>query len=181
MTVIVGAPVSFSVVPAAGVCFATLSTAYPCTLPTTFQARPLSSSVPFANTNAWPLTSGTTTVATGTGAGAPLGTAEIRFAAPTASVALASKSTMPTTARRGKRVAIRRAMFPQSAGNGLNSTPCAGEGDYPVTRFRDDREDPGGLWDAGRLEGRRGVLPAESPARKALEPRLPLRPGRRRL
>src|SRR6266540_3448518 len=142
VTVIVGAPVSLSFVPAAGICFRTLLAAYPCTLPTTFQAKPVSSSVPFAKTNACPVTSGTTTVATATGAGAPWGTAAIRLAAPTASVALARRSTAPTTARRGKRVAIRRAMLWQSAGNGLNSTPGAGEGHYLIPRLRDDGEHP---------------------------------------
>src|SRR5207237_8220717 len=68
-----------------------------------------------------------------------------------------------------------------SATNGLTSTPGAGEGDDAVTRFRDDREDPGCLRDTGRLERRRGVLPAERPAGKALEPGLPLRPRGRRL
>src|SRR5437763_1535707 len=149
-------------------------------LPTTFQARPLSSSVPLAKTNACPVTSGTTTVATGTGAGAPFGTADMRFAAPTASVALASISTAPRTARRGKRVAIRRAMLLASAGNGLNSTPVPREGDDAVTRFRDDSEDSR-LRRARRLERRGGVLPAEGTAGEVLEPELPLRPGRRRL
>src|SRR5439155_10379507 len=137
--------------------------------------------VPFANTNAWPVTSGTTTVATGTGAGAPFGTAAIRFAAPTASVALASRSTIPTTARRGKRVAIRRAMFRQSAENGLNSTPSAGEGHYPITRLGDDAEHPRRLRHPGGLERRRGVLPAEGLAGKTLEPGLVLGVGGGRL
>src|SRR5262245_60666610 len=126
----------------------------------TFQARPVSSSEPLAKTNACPVTSGTTTVATCTGAGAPLGTAAMRLAAPTARVALASMSTIPTTARRGKRVAIRRAMLGQSAENGLNSTPGAGKREDGITRLRDDREDPRRGRVAGELELGRSVLPA---------------------
>src|SRR5262249_24392808 len=126
--------------------------------------------------------SGTVTVGVVTGAGAPCGVAAIFFAAPTASVALASSRTTPTIARRGKRVAIRRAMLRQSAGNGLNSTPGAGKGHHRIPRFRDDGEDllrRGRI--AGQLERGRGVLPAERLACEALEPRLVLGVARRRL
>src|SRR5262245_24758524 len=119
--------------------------------------------------------SGTVTVGVVTGAGAPCGVAAIFFAAPTASVALASSSTTPTIARRGKRVAIRRAMLRPSAGNGLNSTPGAGKGHDRTPRLRDDREHPRRRWVAGQLERGRSVLPAESLAREALEPGLVLR------
>src|SRR5437867_13317548 len=126
----------------------------------TCQANPVSSSVPLAKTNAWPETSGTTSVATATGGAAPLGTAVMRFAAPTASVALARSRTTPTIARRGKRVAIRRAMLRESAESGLDSSPIAGEVDDGIPRIRDDREDArgvrAGVW---QLEGRRRVLP----------------------
>src|SRR5436190_10101120 len=125
--------------------------------------------------------SGTVTVGVVTGAGAPWGVAAIFFAAPTASVALASRTTTPTIARRGNRVAIRRAMLRPSARNGLNSTPGAGKGDDAITRLRDDGEDPGRRLRAGQLERRRSVLPAERLAREALEPGLVLRVGRRRL
>src|SRR5512141_1514433 len=136
----VGAPVSRTRVPAGGDWRATLFAAYPCTEPMTCQANPVSSSVPLAKTNAWPDTSGTTSVATATGAGAPFGTAVKRFAAPTARVALASSRTTPTIARRGKRVAIRRAMFRESAEIGLNSSPTKGETDHGIPRIRDNGE-----------------------------------------
>src|SRR5580765_6312012 len=104
--------------------------------------------------------SGTVTVGVVTGAGAPCGVAAIFFAAPTASVALASSRTTPTITRRGKRVAIRRAMLRPSAANGLNSTPGAVKGDDRIPRFRDDGED---LRRRGRIarqfERRRRVLP----------------------
>src|SRR5215213_9361790 len=119
--------------------------------------------------------SGTVTVATGTGAGAPCGTAAIRFAAPTASVALASRTTTPTTTRRGKRVAIRRAMLRPSASNRPSSTPGAGKGHDVIPRLRDDGENPRRRWVAGQLERRRRVLPGECFAGEALEPRLVLR------
>src|SRR5690349_2623496 len=125
--------------------------------------------------------SGTVTVGVVTGAGAPCGVAAIFFAAPTASVALASSSTTPTIARRGKRVAIRRAMLRPSAGNGLNSTPGAGKGDHGIPRLRDDGEDLRCRRVAGQLERRRSVLPAEGLAGKTLEPRLVLRVAGRRL
>src|SRR5262249_56921983 len=126
--------------------------------------------------------SGTVTVGVVAGAGAPCGVAAIIWAAPTASVALASSRTTPTIARRGKRVAIRRAMLRPSAGNGLNSTPGAVKGHYRVTRFRDDGEDPNRRGRIARqLERRRGVLPAECLARVALEPRLVLVAVRRGL
>src|SRR4051794_6105482 len=125
--------------------------------------------------------SGTVTVGVATGAGAPCGTAAIRLAAPTARVALESRTTTPTIARRGKRAAIRRAMLPQSARNGLNSTPGASERDNAVPRLRDDGEDPRGRRVAGQLERGRRVLPAECLAGEALEPGLVLRPAGRRL
>src|SRR5258705_10091729 len=145
----------------------------------TCQAKPVSSSVPLAKTNAWPDTSGTTSVATATGAGAPFGTAVRRFAAPTARVALASSRTAPTIARRGKRVAIRRAMPRESAETGLNSSPTKSETDHGIPRIGDDGENsPRGRRRVGQLErGRRG-LPAECRAREALEPGLILRIGR---
>src|SRR5712691_12204995 len=154
-------------------------------LPTTFQAKPVSSSVPLAKTNAWPAMSGTTMVGTATGAGAAFGTAVRRLAAPTASVALASRTTRPTTARRGKRVAIRRAMLRRSALRRLDSSPTAGEPQRAVPRTRDcggnDGEDScGGRSRVRQLERRGRVLPAEGAAREALEPGLILRePGRR--
>src|SRR5213593_1485377 len=139
----------------------------------TCQAKPVSSSVPFAKTNAWPDTSGTTSVATATGAGAPLGTAVRRFAAPTARVALASSRTTPTIARRGKRVAIRRAMLRESAESGLDSSPTTGEADDGIPRIRDDGEDARHHWSrVGQFQGRRRVLPGEGAAREALEPGL---------
>src|SRR3979411_337746 len=137
----VGAPVSRTRGPADGDWCATLFAAYPCTPPITCQANPVSSSVPLAKTNAWPERSGTTSVAGTTGAGAPAGTAVIRFAAPTASVALASRRTTPTIATRGKRVAIRRAMLRESAEEGLDSSPTTSEADDGIPRIRDDRED----------------------------------------
>src|SRR2546425_5436614 len=148
----------------------------------TCQANPVSSSVPLAKTKAWPDTSGTTSVATAIGGAAPFGTAVIRFAAPTARVALASSRTTPTIARRGKRVAIRRAMFRESAAIGLNSSPTYGETDHGIPRIGDDGEDPRRRGSGvGQLELSHGVLPAEGSAREALEPRLILRVGRRRL
>src|SRR5438876_10477835 len=171
----VGAPVSRTLVPAGGDWRATLFAAYPCTEPMTCHAKPLSSSVPFAKTKAWPDRSGTTSVAAATGAGAPSGTAVMRFAAPTASVALASRRTTPTIARRGKRVAIRRAMLRESAESGLDSSPTASEDDDGIPRIRDDGEDPrrdwSGVW---QFEGRRRVLPRERAAGEALEPGLVL-------
>src|SRR2546422_11213943 len=119
----------------------------------TCQANPVSSSVPLAKTKAWPDTSGTTSVATATGGAAPLGTAVIRFAAPTARVALASSRTTPTIARRGKRVAIRRALFRESAESGLNSNPTNGETDHGIPRIGDGREGPAR---SGRGVGQRG-------------------------
>src|SRR6266581_294336 len=111
-----------------------------------------------------------------TGAGAPFGTAVIRFAAPTASVALASSRTTPTIARRGRRVAIRRAMLRESAESGLDSSPTTGETDDGVPRIRDDGEDARrNRRCVGQLEGRRGVLPGEGAAGEALEPGLVLR------
>src|SRR6266536_1847491 len=148
----------------------------------TCQANPVSSSVPLAKTNAWPDTSGTTSVATATGGAAPFGTAVIRFAAPTARVALASSRTTPTIARRGKRVAIRRAMFRESAEIGLNSSPTNGETDHGIPRIRDNREDARRDWSrVGQFQGRRRVLPLEGAAREALEPGLVLREFGRRL
>src|SRR5439155_13323942 len=177
-------PVSRTRVPAGGDWRATVLAAYPCTEPMTCHAKPVSSSVPLAKTKAWPDKSGTTSVAAATGAGAPFGTAVIRFAAPTASVALASRRTTPTIARRGKRVAIRRAMLCESAESRLDSSPTASEADDGIPRIRDDGEDPrrhgGGV---GQFErrGRGCVLPRKGAARKALEPGLVLREFGRRL
>src|SRR5262249_58720564 len=115
--------------------------------------------------------SGTVTVGVVAGAGAPCGVAAIFLAAPTASVALASSRTTPTIARRGKRVAIRRAMLRPSAGNGLNSTPGAVKGHYRGTRFRDDGEDPnrrGRI--APPLQPPRGGLPAGRLSPRGPEP-----------
>src|SRR4051812_50189268 len=124
--------------------------------------------------------SGTVTVGVATGAGAPCGTAAIRLAAPTARVALESRTTTPTIARRGKRAAIRRAMLPQSARNGLNSTPGASERDNAVPRLRDDGEDPRGRRVAGQLERGGGGLPAERLSGGSLGTGLGLGAGRRR-
>src|SRR5512132_3983163 len=148
----------------------------------TCQAKPVSSSDPLANTNAWPDTSGTTNVATATGAGAPVGTAVRRFAAPTARVALASSRTTPTIARRGKRVAIRRAMLHESAEIGLNSSPTKSETDHGIPRIGDDGENTT-RWRRRfrQLEHGRGVLPGKCRACEVLEPGLILRIGRRGL
>src|SRR6476620_3260765 len=108
----------------------------------TCHANPVSSSDPLAKTKACPDRSGTTIVGTATGGGAPLGTAAKRFAAPTARVALASSRTTPTIARRGKREAIRRAMFHESAETGLNSSTTKSETDRGIPRIGDDGEDP---------------------------------------
>src|ERR1700730_839249 len=176
----VGAPVSRTRVPAGGDWRATWLAAAPCTEPMPCQANPVSSRVPLANTNAWPDRSGTTRVGTGTGAGAPCGTAVICFAAPTARVVLASSRTTPTIARRGKRVAIRRAMVRESAESGLDSSPTPSENDDGIPRIGDDGEDPPRRGrGVGQFEWRRGVLPAERDAREALEPGLILWVGRR--
>src|SRR5918995_5337676 len=123
--------------------------------------------------------SGTTSFGAAIGAGAAFGTAVSRFAAPTARVALANRSTMPTTARRGKRVAIRRAMSRESAIDRSNSSPTEGEAQHGIPRTRDGRgddgEDAGGHLRTRRLERRRGVLPAERSAGETLEPGLLLR------
>src|SRR4051812_15258910 len=120
----------------------------------TCHAKPVSSSVPLAKTKACPERSGTTRVGADTGAGAPCGTAVSRFAAPTARVALASRRTTPTIARRGKRLAIRRAIVRESAEIGLDSSPTTGEADHWIPRFRDDDgEDPrGGRCRVGQFE-----------------------------
>src|SRR5580765_60205 len=154
----------------------------------TCHAKPVSSSVPFAKTKACPERSGTTRVGADTGAGAPWGTAVRRFAAPTARVALASRRTTPTITRRGKRVAIRRAIVRESAETGLDSSPTTSEANHWIPRFRDDdgedprggrrcdREDPRGgrrcVWQFERSES---VLPLECAAGEALEPGLVLR------
>src|SRR2546423_7134495 len=119
--------------------------------------------------------SGTTMVGTATGAGAAFGTAVKRLAAPTARVALASSRTRPTTARRGKRVAIRRAMPCRSAARRMDSSPTEGEAERAVPRTRDcggdDGEDSCGRRRPVRQFERRGrVLPAEGAGRGALEP-----------
>src|SRR5580765_2271239 len=171
----------------------------------TCHAKPVSSSVPFAKTKACPERSGTTSVGADTGAGAPWGTAVNRFAAPTARVALASRRTAPTITRRGKRVAIRRAIVRESAEIRLDSSPTTGEADHRIPRFRDDdredpwggrrcvrqfegsgrdddREDPWGDWRCvGQFEWSGSVLPLECAAGKALEPGLVLRVLGRRL
>src|SRR2546427_11253809 len=108
----------------------------------------------------------------------------MRFAAPTASVALASRRTTPTIARRGKRVAIRRAMLCESAESRLDSSPTASEADDGIPRIRDDGEDPRRYGSGvGQFErrGRGCVLPRKGAARKALEPGLVVREFGRRL
>src|SRR5580765_1948456 len=139
----------------------------------TCHAKPVSSSVPLAKTNACPERSGTTRVGAETGAGAPWGTAVSRFAAPTARVALASRRTTPTITRRGKRVAIRRAIVRESAETGLDSSPTTSEADHWIPRFRDDygedprsgrrfdREDRGGRRCVWQFERSGSVLPLE--------------------
>src|SRR2546429_2238664 len=130
--------------------------------------------------------SGTTMVGTATGAGAAFGTAVRRLAAPTARVALAGSRTRPTTARRGKRVAIRRAMLCRSAVRRMDSSPTESEAERAVPRTRDCRADDGEdscgrRSRVGQLERRGRVLPAEGAAREALEPGLILRELGRRL
>src|SRR2546430_6877300 len=65
----VGAPVSTTRAPGAGVCETTRFVAYPLTDPTTRQAKLLSSRMPFANTNACERTSGTTRMGLGVATG----------------------------------------------------------------------------------------------------------------
>ena len=93
---------SFSFVPPAGVCETTRFAAKPWMEPVTFQAKPPSSSAPLAKTNAWPVTSGTTTVGALTGACFLAAGAESRCAAPYVSVAPANRKTAASKARRGR-------------------------------------------------------------------------------
>src|SRR4051794_19783533 len=71
-----GAPVSKSFVPGSGVCETTVLEEYPWTVPVTFQAKPASSSAPFAKTKAWFRTSGTATIDRTTG-GSVVGGVEV--------------------------------------------------------------------------------------------------------
>jgi hypothetical protein len=113
----IGAPVSTTRVPGSGVWPATEFAAYPLTGPATIQAKPASSSVPFAKTNACRRTSGTistegTEAATGCGGG--WGAESCLFAA-NVIVPVPSTASRGSATKRGRSDASRPAIRVRSA------------------------------------------------------------------
>src|SRR5215213_11994234 len=136
----VGAPVSTTFVPGAGACEETEFAAYPRTEPSTRQAKPLSSSMPFANTYALARTSGTSRISGAGGAAAfRCGVVGVR-SAPKASVPEARSPAKPRASRKRSAAAI---LSRDRQNRRPRSTPLTGEEDgLVVARLRlDDGED----------------------------------------